>query len=339
MVLVRRLRKRNANITVEANAEVLFAPQGDIGVWQRRLSGYVRDAAASYAPTNKRPRWDHYGAPLKETFTASTTYQPGRMRVYSAVGSSAPHAYYVDQGTGIYAGNGPYLAKVIPPYHRGSPSLYESTWHPGGPGQRRVKPVFIKGQKGQGFFAKGLERGFERMRMRSFQLPSEGSITSVLNSVPTGLLNFLGNTESNGAFKASLVEWRSWRDVAFKTKEGLGRGNGVGSKHSERSIAARSAQRDQRAKTRAEKSKIRSKAYRDKQRTLKTDSAKTRVKPKSNRMTPSAKSDVANRIKAELTKQGRQVSGLTVLDNGTWTALVKSPGGSIFKPVTGRWRK
>jgi len=223
MVLVRRIRRRGANIVVEANGEVLFAPTGDVGRWTNRFSHRVREATVQEAPTNKRPRWGHYGKPLKSTFTASTTYQPGRMKVYSAVGSNSPHAYYVDQGTGIYAGNGPYEARVLPPWHRGDPSLYEATWRPGGPGTSRVKPVLIKGQKGQFFFDRGLKRGFQSMRMRSFQVPGEGQISRALATIPTGLLNFLGNTPADAAFRASLEEWRTWRDEAFAAGESLNR--------------------------------------------------------------------------------------------------------------------
>lgn len=217
MPLVRRIRKRGANIVVEAHGEVLFAATGDVGRWQNRFSHRVRTFAAQEAPTNKRPRWGHYGKPLKSTFTASTTYQPGRMRVYSAIGSSAPHAWYVDQGTGIYNGSSPWKAKILPPWQRGEGSLYEHTWRPAGPGRRRVKPVYIKGQKGQGFFDKGLVRGFRSMRMRSVQVPGEGGpkISNVLNSIPTGMTNFAGNTASDGAFVAQLQEWRKWRDDSW----------------------------------------------------------------------------------------------------------------------------
>jgi hypothetical protein len=219
MPLVRRIQRRGSNIVVEAHGEVLFAAGGDVGRWTNRFSQRVRAFTQAEAPSNKRPRWGHYGKPLKQTFTASTTYQPGRMRVYSAIGSSAPHAYYVDQGTGVYNGSGPYPAKVLPPWQRGEASLYEATWRPGGPGTRRVAPVMIKGQKGQGFFDAGLRRAFQSMRMRSFQTPGDPQITNVLNSVPTGIINFLGNTPADGAFVASLEEWRAWRDEAWERND------------------------------------------------------------------------------------------------------------------------
>lgn len=223
MVLVKTIHNRNANIVVEAHGEVLFAPSGEVGTWTRRFSRKVHGFAEGYAPTNKRPRWGHYGKPLKSTFTSSTRYQPGRMKVYSAVGSTSPHAYYVDQGTGIFNGSGPYQAKILPPWSQGDASLYEHTWIPGGPPGQRVAPVMIKGQKGQGFFDKGLKRGFQFMRMRSFQVPDEGRISKAMGSFPTGLTNFFGNTAATPAFRASLAEWRSWRDAAYARSQALNR--------------------------------------------------------------------------------------------------------------------
>lgn len=227
-MLVRRIRKRGANIVVEANGEVLFAATGDVGAWTNRFSHRVRSFAAQEAPSNKRPNWSHEGKSLKTTFTASTTYQPGRMRVYAAIGSSAPHAYYVDQGTGIFGGGGPYRAKILPPYAWGSPSLYEHTWRPGGVGSVRVKPVWIKGQPGQGFFDKGLSRGFRSMRMRAFKVPGEGGpkISAALNSIPTGMENFAGNTPVSGSFLANLERWRTWRDAAWVQHRELGKDGG-----------------------------------------------------------------------------------------------------------------
>lgn len=223
-MLVRKIRNRGANIVVEAHAEVLFAATGDVGRWQNRMSQRVRSFAAQAAPRNKRPRWAHYGKPLRDTFTATTKYQEGNMRVYSAIGSSAPHAYYVDQGTGVFNGSGPYPAKVLPPWQRGEGSLYEATWRPNGPNGKRVKPVMIKGQKGQGFFAAGLARGFRSMRLRSFQVPGEGGpkIANAMAAMPTGMENFKGNTPGDGAFVAQLKQWREWRDEAW-TRNTLGR--------------------------------------------------------------------------------------------------------------------
>lgn len=231
-MLVRKIRNRGANIVVEAHGEVLFAATGDVGRWTNRFSQRVGAFARQEAPSNKRPRWAHYGKPLKSTITATTKYQPGRMRVYSAVGSSAPYAYYVDQGTGIFNGSGPYPAKVLPPYHRGEASLYEHTWRPGGPGTRKVKTVWIRGQEpaneGKGFFGPALERGFRSMRMRSFKVPGEGGpkISGALNAMPTGMEDFRGNTPADGAFIAELETWRSWRDEAWVSHRTLGKAGG-----------------------------------------------------------------------------------------------------------------
>lgn len=228
MPVVRRIRNRGATITVESNAEVLFMPGGSVHSWTNRFTGRIRAATIQEAPTNKRPRWGHYGKPLKTTVVSARPrfWSNGgdKQRVYAAVGSTAPHAYYVDQGTGIYAGNGPYKAKVLPPWTRGDPSLYEATWRPTGPGGKRVKPIFIKGQKGQFFFDTGLKRAFQSMRMRAYQIPGDPKITDAMNSIPTGLANFLGNTPPDAGFIASLEEWRTWRDAAWARDQSLGRG-------------------------------------------------------------------------------------------------------------------
>jgi hypothetical protein len=320
MVLVRRIRKRGANIVVEANGEVLFAPTGPVGDFTRRFSHRVRTFAAAEAPSNKRPRWAHYGKPLKTTFTASTTYQPGRMKVYSAVGSTSPHAYYVDQGTGIYAGNGPYEAKILPPWEHGSASLYEHTWRPGGPGTRRVAPVIIRGQKGQFFFDAGLKRGFQSMRMRSFQVPGSGQVTQALASFPDGLANFIGNTPANGAFIASLEEWREWRDAHFAKGDMLGRNMGAGSAEHQRRVA--------RAQAAAAKAKAKAKTPRAVKSPKST--AKPKVKKPSRPKTPKVPKAVrsADRAKflAAMLKRYDKVDRASLeYRDGFWYILVWAP--------------
>lgn len=217
MPLVRRIQGRNANIVVEAHGEVLFAGSGPVGRWTNRFSHRVRAASAGYAPTNKRPRWAHYGKPLKSTFTASTTYQPGRMRVYAAIGSSAPHAYYVDQGTKGFN------AKILPPTSHGGSDLREATWrvpNPATGGTRQtwseIGTIPVSGQRAQEFFARGLARGFQSMRMRSYQIPADPRISGVLDSIPTGMTGFKGNTPADGAFVAQLQEWRADREAAWR---------------------------------------------------------------------------------------------------------------------------
>lgn len=227
MPVVRRIRNRGATITVEANAEILFMPGGSVNSWMAKFTGQLRARTIRNAPTNSRPRWAHYGKPLKDTIVSARPRFWGngrdRQRVYAAVGATSAHAYYVDQGTGIYAGNSPYAAKVLPPWSRGDASLYEATWRPGGPGHRKVAPVMIRGQKGQFFFDKSLAETMHHMRLSAFQVPSFPKITDAGNSVATGLENFLGNTPADEAFRASLEEWRTWRDAAFARGEGLNR--------------------------------------------------------------------------------------------------------------------
>lgn len=223
MVLIKRIHNRGANIVVEANAEVLFLATGDVGKWSNIFRKRIEIFTAGFAPSNSRPRWAHYGRPLGKTFTSDISYQPGRLRVYAAAGSTSNYAAFVDQGTGVYVGNAPYEAKILPPWERGSASLYEHTWRPAGPGTPEVKPVMIKGQRGQFFFARGLERAFQSMRMRSFQLPGDARIAKALSVVPASLGNFVGATPGDAAFEFSLIEWRVWRDVAWRRDEHLGK--------------------------------------------------------------------------------------------------------------------
>jgi len=236
-MLVKRLKGRNTNGVVELHGEVLFAPGTDLSRWKNTLSHRVTAATAAAAPVNKRPRWGHYGKPLKTTFTASTSTRitSGGGFFYIAVGSRSAHAYYVDQGTGIYGGNGPYEAKILPPYQYGSASLYESTWRPGGDADTpRVASVMIKGQRGQHFFDRGLRDGFASVRMRSFQLPGEGisAMASSMASFPSGLFHSgsTTNASTGGGLMLSLRDWRLWRDEAWRAGEGLGRGGGIGSR-------------------------------------------------------------------------------------------------------------
>lgn len=221
MPFVKRLRRRGVNLTVEAHGELLFVPGGEIAQWNRRLSNQIRRYAALSAPSNKRPRWAHYGKPLKQTMRASTDSDPSTMTAHAAIGSTAPYAGYVDQGTGIYGGNGPYQAKILPPWTRGSPSLYESTWVPPGSRERRgIGTVTVKGQKGQFFFDAALRKALRSMRVASVEVPGE---VPALRTFPDHLADFVGNTPVDAGFIAQLQEWRSWRDAAFNTGRLLGK--------------------------------------------------------------------------------------------------------------------
>jgi hypothetical protein len=236
MPVVRRIRKRNLTITVESHAEVLFMPGGQVFNWQNRFSQRIKARTIARAPGNKRPRWAHYGKPLKSTIQSAYprfwSNGKDKMRVYGAVGSGAPYAAFVDQGTGVFNGGAPWEAKILPPWQWEGASLYEATWRPGGPSGRRVAPVMIKGQPGQHYFDKGLADAFRSMRMRSFQVPGEGGpkISEALSAIPSVIEGkFHGPTATPG-FMNSLREWREWRDRAWNDGEGLGRGGGVGSR-------------------------------------------------------------------------------------------------------------
>lgn len=215
MPLVKTIRKRGATTTVEANAEVLFLPSGPVGPWLNRLSNAVTRATIAAAPANKRPRWDHYGIPLKKSIT-STTQRVGATHLAAVVGSRATYSAYVNEGTGVYAGNSPYEAKILPPYAPGSPTLYERTWSPN-PNSGGRAPVMIRGQRGQFFFQDGLARGLASMRIANVEVP-EGAVPPNKTRMPLSMLrDVLGNTSANAAFRQQLEEWRSWRDAAWKS--------------------------------------------------------------------------------------------------------------------------
>jgi hypothetical protein len=226
------MRHRGTTVTVTAAGEVLFMPGGQVHGWTRRFGNRAATFSRGFAPVNKRPRWGHYGAPLKDTIQSS----PARFRgnghdtqlVHVAVGSSAPHALYVDQGTRDF------MAKILPPWTRNSPTLYEHTWRvpvssTGRDGERTVEweevgRIHVRGQRAQNFFDRGLDRAFMSMLRRSAQVPSDPRVTRALRTWPTGLENFSGATPADAAFMASLTEWRAWRDEAWAAKRILGLG-------------------------------------------------------------------------------------------------------------------
>lgn len=336
MAQVKKIRSRGANIVVEANGEVLFAPGTELSRWKNRFSQRVRSATEIAAPTNKRPRWGHYGKPLKATITAATQTRitKGGGFFYIAVGSRAPHSYYVDQGTGIYAGRGPYEAAVLPPFVRGGASLYERTWRPGGPPNPRVSPVMIRGQKPQNFFDTGLKNGFRSMRLRSFQVPGEGAsgISSAMKTAATGMADFLGNTPPDLGFRASLEEWRRWRDTAFnagfkagrrqepRTRASRARG-GQGTTYRKRRTSAEDERR-------AAQSRLRSQRRRD----ALSDRKKERAEQnrKANAVAFEARSRAERkRFLAVLRKKGSIVAGSVHFEDGRWTAevFIKGAGG------------
>jgi len=213
------IRKRGTTVAIEAHAEVTMAPTAPIGKWATVFRHRLEDFTRDFAPSNKRPRWAHYGPRLRSTFSGAIRHNPVAGRVDFAVGSSADHAFYVDQGTGVFNGGGPWRARILPPWKRGSPSLYESTWVAG---RSRVRAVWIKGQKGQHFMQRGLDRTMQSMRMRSYQLPDDPRMAKAVATAPQTLTAFLGGTPNNGAFRGQLEQWRKWRDSAWKSGRQLG---------------------------------------------------------------------------------------------------------------------
>lgn len=240
MPVVKTVRGRGATIVVEAHAEVLFTRGGPVGNFGRVFSGRVRNFTRDAAPGNSRPTWGHEpaanGRPLKSTFTASTRYVPSLMRVFSAVGSTAPYSAFVDQGTGVFNGGTPWRAKILPPRTSGGSDLYEATWRPGG---KPVRDIWIQGQRPQFFFAHGLDRAFKSMGIPTATVPGTAKLGGAVTSFPDDLANFVGGaTPADSAFKASLTQWRAQRDAAWLSGKILGQtGNNSQSRRNDRNAA------------------------------------------------------------------------------------------------------
>jgi hypothetical protein len=307
MPVVRKIRGRGVKGWVEVHGETLFTQTGDVASWSRGFSRKVTRFTASAAPSNKRPRWSHYGLPLKRTFTSSTKASPGSLKVHSAIGSTAPHAYYVDQGTGIYGGNGPYQAKILPPWARQSPSLYEHTFrvpeNQGAKGEPNIAwvpvgTITVKGQKGQQFFDKGLARAFGAEGMITLQAP--GTPPGMIG-FPEMLANFTGNTPADAAFRAQLEEWREWRDRAWRSGRILGQGYVSERFRRELKDVRKTIRKAETAAARAEArrkaSRLRSRKYRARQRALDT-------KPRRTKLLATQRADRARFIQAMQKKYG-----------------------------------
>lgn len=222
-MLVRRLHGRGVHGMVEIHAEALFAPGSDIQRWKAQLRERTAAYASAYAPSNKRPRWAHYGKPLKQTMRRSvaTRLTEGGGFVYSAVGSTAHYSAYVDQGTS------PYMAKILPPTGRGRGNLYEYSWAPPHGKGTPIGKIQVRGQKGQFFFDRALRSAMNKMAGRSRVLPGEGVsgiAASVFSMAPEPA--FFGNTPFDMAFDAQLREWRLWRDEAFRNQRSFYLGTG-----------------------------------------------------------------------------------------------------------------
>ena len=210
----KRFRDHNTNGYLTVDARVMFADGGQVETWLRRLTGRARHEIAKAAPSNKRPRWGHYGPPLKMTIKRSIKTRKGSggkwYYLYTSVGSTAPYALYVDQGSGIHAGKSPWEAKILPPWPAKGYELYEK--------KRDGRRVMIDGQEGKFFFEKGLERAFDRMIRRSFQPVGlrEGvsGIEQTFLSMPQAAISQLAATPYSPAFQMSLNKWRLWKSEA-----------------------------------------------------------------------------------------------------------------------------
>lgn len=189
----------------------LMAPNADISRWKKRMQYRIVTNAAMLAPSHNyalRPLRPHPGGRLKDSFIASQEYRRTTGRgfyMYSGVGSTSPYSTYVDQGTQ------PYLAKILPPWNRNSPTLYEHTWQEH-PGDTPIGPVPVSGQKAQYFMQRALEKAMLSGGMRSVGVPD----SSISNMLPTGARDFemfggSGATVADFAFTTRLREWRSWR--------------------------------------------------------------------------------------------------------------------------------
>ena len=224
MATVKKLTGRGATGVVEAHGEVIFGPTTDFGRWKIRLASRIRGKAAYYAPSNKRARWAHSGVRLKDSMTSDVTFRrtKGGGRAYSGVGSKVNHAMYVDQGTGIHGGGGPFEIKMLPPWHAGSPSLFESTWRPG-PGKRPVGTMMNPGQEGQFFFDRALGDSLAGAGIKTVRGDSGSLVRTMFpETLFTHLLGLNQGPTATPGFMASLTEWRAWRDAAWRARVPLG---------------------------------------------------------------------------------------------------------------------
>lgn len=334
MPITKVVRRRGATTTVQANAEVMFLPGGSIHRWQVRIATAVTRATAFAAPTNKRPRWVYNGKRLKNTFNSRTEMDAKNMRAVSVVGSSAAHAIFVDQGTGSYQ------AKILPPWVRGGGSLYESTWRPS-PNSAPQGTITVRGQRAQGFFAKGLKRGMESKRLPSVEVP-DSAIAGRTRPTPTHLLaSVLGGEPNDMAFRAQLEQWREWRDRAFLNPDRprIRKSRSMGPGYKRVAISAD----ERRARNRESQRRARA-------RNIRRDPKPTRTKTTPNKPTRTPK----NKTRARATSQGRNQflaamsrkygwadRNTLVLRDGYYYVVVRTRGANgktEYREVRGRAR-
>lgn len=301
------LRKRGTTIYLETYAERLFVPGGPMSNWLNSVSQKARVYAAEEAPSNKRPRWAHSGKPLKTTMRATTVRgDASGLRVHQGVGSTAAHAIYVEMGTGIYAGNSPYPAKLLPPWTQGGPDLYESHWRPYG--GKRLKQVMIKGQRGQGFLQKGQARAFASAGL--VLRPSMGG-EKVQRAMAAGeivLTGIEGDNPNRGLFAAQREEWRRWRDAAWADA---------------RQVRDRYNQKTYGKPTR-------------KTAKQRNDGKQKPVKPKTPTLTAKQRAVETERIKRAYADRRVRVKDIKINPDGTYTLMAFIRG--TWQPVKQRWR-
>lgn len=211
MAQIGTLHKRGAVIAYEVHAEVLGLPGGVVNRWTASLGAIARSRAGQHAPANKRPRWSHYGTPLKKSINRSKVKfhkAKGGFRLYATVGSTKHYSYFVDQGTKAHA------AKILPPWAGGGyPMLWEHTWTP--PGARDpLGKIWVRGIEAHEFLDKGLKDAF-RAKGLSETTGAGAQMAAALRGQAAMLPDFSGSTPGGEAFKAQLDVWRAERDEAW----------------------------------------------------------------------------------------------------------------------------
>lgn len=332
-------RKKHVTITAEAYAEVAFTPRGPMPAWNRRAAQAVEKAIIANTPTGSRPHWAHTGKRLKDTISSQTAMNAAGSKAHFTVGSSSYYAAYVDQGTGGFD------AKILPPWSRGSASLFEHTWKPS-PNSAPVGKLPVKGQKAQRFFGRGLQEGMAAMGI--IARPTSDVVDTT--PFPRHITQFPGDAYNQAAFRAQLEEWRKWRDKAWADGKYLGRS---GSDSRSREVARRRASRalsrrlraaerkKRRANSTAKTSAERGREFRERQAAAKGKARpkrRTREDKAQRRETVSQKQDRAN-FKAAMIKKYGRIIGAVEYRNGRWYATVPAKddrGRNIFKEVSAK---
>lgn len=207
---------RHSGITYQVS--VVSAPAVTHGMTRQWFTGMqirAKNNVKKRAPMHnyaKRPLRPHPGTHLKnsiETSKIQATLFPKGAVLYGAVASSKHYAYFVDQGTK------PFMAKVLPPWAPGSPTLFEHTWTPPG-SQRPVGKKLVRGQDAQLFFMHGLDDTMKGTKLTGTRAGL--NMASTLASWPHGLEHTNGSTTATPWRRASFIkrlqEWREWRDAS-----------------------------------------------------------------------------------------------------------------------------